>query len=105
MGSTIPLLCASWVVAFESALEFREETSTFGLQERQNLHDTSDRAVQSVLASGSVCRKVIKANAITMLCQHSSCGGCGFAPDAVVPIWHLTAEFRGAGSRFPVVYL
>jgi hypothetical protein len=60
MGSTIPLLCASWVVAFESALEFREETSTFGLQERQNLHDTSDRAVQSVLASGSVCRKVIR---------------------------------------------
>jgi hypothetical protein len=40
MGSTIPLFSASWVVAHASALEFREETSTFGLQERQNLHDT-----------------------------------------------------------------
>src|SRR5450631_1885168 len=101
MGSTIPLFCASWVADFESALEFREETSTFGLQERQNLHDTSDRAVQSVLASGSVCRKVIRQMPSTMLCQHSSCGGCGFAPDAVVPISHLTAVFSRAGARFP----
>jgi hypothetical protein len=49
MGSTIPLFCASWVVAFESALEFPEETSTFGLQQRQNLHETSDPTFQSAL--------------------------------------------------------
>jgi hypothetical protein len=31
------------------ALEFPEETSTFGLQQRQNLHDTSDPTFQSAL--------------------------------------------------------
>jgi len=63
-GSTIPLFCARWIIAFESVLEFPEETSTFGLQKRQNLHDTQRSHTPKCCTFGSAGQDDVHVNAL-----------------------------------------